>query len=92
MSGKFLFMGEQEDPEMDTLIGRAVVKVYGLAPPPPDPCEYNPEKKAARVTTDPDHGPATVSIGNGMWHLCDSCAALPEFTRFKPKRLKRASP
>lgn len=29
MSG-FLFMGEQEDPEMDTIISRGGVRIYGL--------------------------------------------------------------
>jgi hypothetical protein len=33
------------------------------------------------------HGVATVSLGNGEWHLCASCAALPAFERFKVRKL-----
>jgi hypothetical protein len=33
------------------------------------------------------HGVATVSLGNGDWHLCAACAALPAFERFKVRRL-----
>lgn len=45
-------------------------------------CEYDPGCE----------NEATMSVGaNGQWRLCDICAALPQFARFrKRKPLRRA--
>ncbi len=61
-------------------------------------CEYDPKRKQPALSV-MDGGEsmagcmneATVSIGAaGMWHLCASCAELPEFARFKKRTpLKR---
>lgn len=61
-------------------------------------CEWNPERDEPAVTLN-EHsffGPtehqgcpneATVSIGrNGRWHLCESCAVLPRFERFRVRK------
>lgn len=51
-----------------------------------DPCEYNPEEKRAAYEHEV-HASAVWIIGaNGQWRLCDSCAALPEFKRFKKRK------
>lgn len=50
-------------------------------------CEYNPTDKCARFAGEPSHGEATVCVGyDGAWHLCASCAALPEFRKYRSKR------
>lgn len=50
-----------------------------------NPCEYNPEKKAAAFENEV-HAQATMIVGaKGQWRLCASCAALPEFRRFKTR-------
>lgn len=52
-------------------------------------CDWNPKRhdvayEPAREGDCPNE--ATVIVGgNGRWHLCDSCAALPEFSRFKAR-------
>lgn len=60
-------------------------------------CEWNPifHTPAADDTADsncPNY--ATLSVGaSGQWHLCDSCAALPAFKRFRRRvrlEVKRA--
>ncbi len=51
-----------------------------------DPCEWNPEAGRA-VYCSETHGPATTIVGaKGKWRLCDSCAALPHFKRFRSRR------
>lgn len=37
---------------------------------------------------------ATVSVGHeGKWHLCDRCAALPHFKRYRVRKpLKKGAP
>lgn len=56
----------------------------------PDPCEYNPEAKRAAYGFEV-HGPAEWIVGHdGKWRLCDSCARLPEFKRYRTrKRIER---
>lgn len=48
-------------------------------------CEYDPE---AGHPAEIGHGcrnEATVSLGRGKWHLCEPCAALPAFKRFRKR-------
>ena len=56
----------------------------------PEDCEYNPVEKRAAFTDEQGHAKATWSLGsNGQWHVCDECAALPEFKMFRKRvRLK----
>lgn len=54
-------------------------------------CEWNPATGTAANMDDPTHGVATVSVGDGKWHLCESCAALPQFKRYKKMPLRRGS-
>lgn len=51
-------------------------------------CEYNPVNKGPAISDAPGNceNEATLSIGDGKWHLCDSCALLSEFNRFKIRR------
>jgi len=53
-------------------------------------CEWDPNSNAPATSLDGGAeyigcgNPATVCLGaNGRWHLCDSCAALPQFSRFR---------
>lgn len=63
-------------------------------------CEYDPEKKAPATAILNSNGfggvdlewlsgcenEATISLGSdGKWHLCDSCAALPEFKKYRKR-------
>jgi hypothetical protein len=60
-----------------------------------NPCEYNP------VTRGPSCIPplpgdckndATLMIGaKGEWHICASCAALPEFKKYRVRRALKAT-
>jgi hypothetical protein len=52
-----------------------------------DPCEWNPLVGRPAEMGDIPHGVATVSLGDGAWHLCHLCAALPAFERFKVRKL-----
>lgn len=50
------------------------------------PCEWDPERNDKARSIDEAHAEATISVGaNGQWHLCESCAALPEFKRFRKR-------
>lgn len=57
-------------------------------------CEYNPVLKQPSweppLPTD-CRNDATLSVGaNGQWHVCDACAALPEFAKYRRRKpLKR---
>lgn len=54
----------------------------------PEQCEWNPTLNAAASSDDAPHGDAVWCVGaQGQWHLCDSCAQLPRFARFKKTRL-----
>lgn len=59
-------------------------------------CEWNRERGGPAMLPDSAHpgncrNEATVSVGGPGWHLCDSCAALPEFARYtRRKPLKQA--
>ena len=49
-------------------------------------CEWDPETKDAAYTGAGCTNEATVCVGaQGNWHLCDECAALPEFKRFRKR-------
>jgi hypothetical protein len=56
-------------------------------------CEWDPERDRPAQTLPPDvelgcRNEATVSVGgDGAWHLCDFCAAMPRFARYKSRRL-----
>ena len=62
-------------------------------------CEWNPEKNTDAVSLADGTGyegcgkEATVSVGSGMnnYHLCDSCAELPRFNRFKKRSTLKKS-
>jgi len=50
-------------------------------------CEWDPDTGEAAVVGGGCKNPATVVLGAvGEWHLCESCAALPVFKRFKVRR------
>ena len=50
-------------------------------------CEWNPTEKRPAFEGDPSHGEAKLAVGvDGKWHLCESCAALPEFARYRKRR------
>jgi hypothetical protein len=57
-------------------------------------CEWNPAEKRPAFDDDPPHGEATQVVGvDGKWHLCDGCASLPEFARYRKRStLKRRVP
>ena len=51
-----------------------------------DSCEWNPEEN--RPSTEGEHEvPVEVFVGaRDLWRLCASCAALPEFERYRVRR------
>jgi hypothetical protein len=50
-------------------------------------CEWNP-KENRTAYEDEVHAQATWVVGsNGKYHLCDECANLPKFVRYKKTRL-----
>ena len=60
-------------------------------------CEWDPKhNRAARVLgrhrsddviVEGCPNEATICVGaNGQWHLCESCAELPEFRRFRIRK------
>jgi hypothetical protein len=53
-------------------------------------CEWNPQAHTAANIDEPSHGEAVVSVGDGEWHLCASCAALPKFSRYRKTSLRHA--
>lgn len=53
----------------------------------PDPCEWNPAADRPALTTDTPHAEAQIICGaNGQWRLCDSCAQLSRFARYRIRR------
>jgi hypothetical protein len=66
---QFLFMGEQEDPEMDTHVARGTVRVYDGRPPPDEylHCLHCRERLPHRFQPSPDAGP--------FWR-CSGCGAI----------------
>ena len=51
-----------------------------------DPCEWSPRDGRAAYA-DEVHAKADVIVGaDGQWRLCESCAALPHFKRFRTRR------
>lgn len=58
-------------------------------------CEWDPERNDLAFGTDHHHqtSPATMIVGaNGQFRLCDSCAALPRFKRFRVRKPVRRQP
>ena len=57
-------------------------------------CEWNPTEHRPAFDTDAPHGESVLCVGvDGKWHLCESCAALPEFSRYRiRRRLRRRVP
>lgn len=58
-------------------------------------CEWNPIAKRPAFEHDAPHAEAVWAVGvDGRWHLCDGCAALPEFARYRKRRklFRRAPP
>lgn len=52
-----------------------------------DQCEWEPKHGRPAHLDDEHHGDATVSVGaDGQWHLCKSCAQLPQFKRFTTRK------
>lgn len=55
-----------------------------------DGCEWNPGADRAASSDSDEHYRTTaaeVIVGaNGQWRLCASCAALPQFKRFRVRR------
>jgi hypothetical protein len=49
-------------------------------------CEWDPVRDSAAEEADGCPNEATLSVGaDGNWHLCESCAALPEFDCFRKR-------
>ena len=51
-------------------------------------CEWNPEMNRAKYEGESCHNQAVFVLGNGKWHLCQYCADLENFKRFKKKPLR----
>ncbi len=54
-------------------------------------CEWDPQRDRLAQFLPPDiemgcRNRATVSIGNGAYHLCAECAALPRFSRYRVRK------
>lgn len=55
-------------------------------------CEWNRVEQRPTRGDDAHQSEATIMVGaQGQWHLCDSCAALPEFKRYRVRKLLRRS-
>lgn len=56
-----------------------------------DLCEYNADAHRAAFDDEPPHAEATWIVGaEGQWRLCEACAQLPEFRRYRVrKRIER---
>jgi hypothetical protein len=51
-------------------------------------CEWNPTANRPAFNDDPPHGEAVWSVGvDGKWHLCDACAQLPAFARYRRRAM-----
>jgi hypothetical protein len=51
-----------------------------------DPCEWNPVEGQPAYDNEV-HARAAVIVGaNGKWRLCESCAALPEFAKYRKRK------
>jgi hypothetical protein len=54
-----------------------------------DGCEWSPGDNRPAWTIDRHHRetPATIIVGaDGQWRLCDACAALPRFRRYRTRK------
>jgi DNA-binding IclR family transcriptional regulator len=54
-----------------------------------DPCEWHPSEQRERREGDARHADAQWSLGDGEWHLCSMCAALPVFARYRVRKALR---
>ncbi len=51
-----------------------------------DGCEWDPETNGPSKITVPSHAAAELIVGaKGEWRLCRSCAALPQFGKFRKR-------
>ncbi len=51
-----------------------------------DACEWDPETNTPAKVTVPSHAQADLIVGaNGEWRLCRSCAALPQFAKYRKR-------
>lgn len=54
------------------------------------PCEWDPVNNRAHDGVIGCPSEAEISVGaNGQWHLCEECAALPQFKRFRKRTALR---
>jgi hypothetical protein len=61
---------------------------------PKNPCDWNPKENKPSEYITGSYGPTngcqnetTVRIGSKkVWHLCDSCAALPVFKKYRSRK------
>jgi hypothetical protein len=52
-----------------------------------DSCEWSPEHGRAAFCADVYHADAALIVGSrGEWRLCEVCARLPEFKRYRVRR------
>ena len=52
-------------------------------------CEWDPERNRPSYRGEDSHAVAVLVVGGkGQWHLCESCADLPKFRRFKRQPLR----
>lgn len=51
-------------------------------------CEYNPKHKCAAFDP-PQEGDCEMQavISVGPWHLCQNCSGLPEFTKYRKRKV-----
>jgi hypothetical protein len=50
-------------------------------------CEWNPTENRPAFEDDPSHGEARLAVGvDGKWHLCEACAQLDRFARYRVRR------
>ncbi len=51
------------------------------------PCEWNPFTNLPATSPHGCPNEATVALGaKGEWHLCEQCAALPRFARYRVRK------
>jgi hypothetical protein len=70
MSDLFLFMGEQEDPEMDVWLGRQMVRIYDATREPTE-AELRLNRETKRESTKREGG--AVYLTGGGQCLCGRC-------------------
>ncbi len=50
-------------------------------------CEWNPKKQRGAYMDEQPHAKATMTVGSSRsnWFVCDECAKLPVFKRFRTR-------